>query len=89
VADVWLWPEDEATSGSDILGIERAREHARRALCEARELAARAGERLRSRFPQWKITTEAVGDSPAWALIKKADEWNPDLVVVGSHGRTA
>ncbi|MER3428553.1 MAG: hypothetical protein C4334_10720 [Pyrinomonas sp.] len=89
VADVWLWPEDETTSDSDVLGIERAREHARRALREARELAARASERLRSRFPEWKVATEAVGDSPAWALVKKADEWEPDLIVVGSHGRTA
>ena len=32
---------------------------------------------------------EACADSPAWAVIKKADTWQPDLIVVGSHGRSA
>jgi nucleotide-binding universal stress UspA family protein len=30
----------------------------------------------------------AVG-SPAGAILEKAEAWNPDLIVVGSHGRTA
>src|SRR5262249_10333804 len=28
-------------------------------------------------------------DSPAWAIIKKADAWQPELIVVGSHGHSA
>lgn len=40
-------------------------------------------------FPGWKISTEAVWGSPASKLIEKADEWKPDLIVVGSHGRNA
>ena len=27
--------------------------------------------------------------SAAWELVSKADRWKPDLIVVGSHGRTA
>lgn len=28
-------------------------------------------------------------DSPAWGIIKKAEEWQADLVVMGSHGHSA
>jgi nucleotide-binding universal stress UspA family protein len=35
------------------------------------------------------VRTEACADSPAWAVIKQADTWQPDAVVVGSHGRSA
>jgi len=35
------------------------------------------------------VHAEACADSPAWAIIKKADAWRPDLIVVGSHGRAA
>src|SRR5262249_30397143 len=40
-------------------------------------------------FPTWDVHAEACADSPAWAIIKKADTWQPDLIVVGSHGRSA
>ena len=32
---------------------------------------------------------EAVADSPYWALVKEAERWPADLIVVGSHGRSA
>ena len=35
------------------------------------------------------MTADASCGSPAWELVAKADEWKPDLIVVGSHGRTA
>ena len=31
----------------------------------------------------------ACADSPAWAVLKKANAWKPDLIVVGSYGRSA
>ena len=90
VADVWLWPEEETTVAEpDPLGLERARAHARQALEEARRLAEVACQRVRAHFPGWEVRAEAIGDSPAWGLIKRADEWSPDLIVVGSHGRSA
>lgn len=52
-------------------------------------MAERAGERLQASFPGWRVETEACADSPAWAVIKKADVWKPDLIVVGSHGHSA
>jgi nucleotide-binding universal stress UspA family protein len=56
---------------------------------EFHALAERAALRLREVNPQWKIKTEAPAGSPASLIIEKADEWKPDLIVVGSHGRTA
>lgn len=52
----------------------------------AKKKSEMEAKRLRKAFPQWVIRTEAVVDSPPWAIIKKADEWHPDLIVMGSHG---
>lgn len=97
VADVWLPPappEGEQRITSDFEArIAAARQQARtkafEAVDEARKLAMRASERLQAYFPDWSVQPEACADSPAWGIIKKADEWQPDLVVVGSHGRSA
>lgn len=59
------------------------------ALKEAQVLAAKAGDRVSSYFPNWKVRTEGLGGWPATDLINKADEWKADLVVVGSRGRSA
>ena len=59
------------------------------AVKEAKSLAERAVTRLRANFPGWEITAEASVGSPARELVRKADEWKPDLIVVGSHGRSA
>src|SRR5262249_24758155 len=37
----------------------------------------------------WEVKTECAAGSPATAIVEKADEWEADLVVVGSHGRSA
>jgi len=57
-------------------------------LKEALEYADHGADRLRADFPTWHITTEAWVDAPAAAVIRKARAWSPDLVVVGSHGRS-
>jgi len=59
------------------------------AVKEAKALAERGAARVRSTFPKWKVQSEAVYGSPAWELVYKADKWKPDLVIVGSHGRSA
>jgi len=59
------------------------------AIQEAQSLAERAAARLRANFPGWEITAEASVGSPTRELVRKADEWKPDLIVVGSHGRSA
>jgi len=52
-------------------------------------LAGRARSRIQTLFPGWEILTEAGIGSPGSEIIAKADEWRPDLIVAGSHGRTA
>jgi nucleotide-binding universal stress UspA family protein len=95
VADVWMWPapdDDDVRSRAedlDIIGLKKAREQSAEAVEKARELAVQASERVKAAFPLWKVDAEGYGDSPAWAVIKKAEEWGADLVVVGSQGRSA
>lgn len=59
------------------------------AVGKALALAERAVTRLSSIFPEWQVTPEAKCGSPASELLFAAEEWRPDLIVVGSHGRTA
>lgn len=92
VADVCLWPISTQESESTIpepASVKKAHQKALQAVEEARALAIQASDRLRTRFPGWKIAAEGHGESPAWAIIQKAEQWKPDLVVVGSHGRSA
>lgn len=60
-----------------------------RAVEDAKANAERAAARLKTNFPKWDISTEGTSGSPAWELIAKADSWKPDLIVVGSQGRSA
>lgn len=56
---------------------------------EAERMAVEARERLLSCFPGWQVRTEVAYGSPAGELLKLADNMEPDLIVVGSHGRSA
>jgi nucleotide-binding universal stress UspA family protein len=55
----------------------------------AKELAAKAATLVRSRFPGWRVMSEGLTGRPSSELIRRADEWKPDLIVVGSQGRSA
>jgi len=55
---------------------------------EAKQLAERGAARLRATFPGWEVKAEAAIGSATKELIRKADEWQPHLIVVGSHGRS-
>ena len=52
-------------------------------------LARRARSRIQQLFPGWEIVAEAGIGSPGSEIITMADEWRPDLIVVGPCGRTA
>ena len=52
-------------------------------------LAAQARGRVRSYFPGWQVRAEVLEGSPSRELLREAEEWQPDLVVVGSRGRSA
>lgn len=59
------------------------------AMQAAQALSERAVARLQINFPGWEISAAASVGSPARELVRTADEWKPDLIVVGSHGRSA
>ncbi len=67
----------------------RARERRARALDDARRTAETAAAQLRAAFPGWSVSAEAEVDAPAWAIVKKADAWLPDLIVVSAQDRSA
>ncbi|HEY9431942.1 MAG TPA: universal stress protein [Blastocatellia bacterium] len=52
-------------------------------------IAQTACERVQAYFPDWTVKAEARLGAPATMVIEKADEWRPDLIVVGSQGRSA
>jgi nucleotide-binding universal stress UspA family protein len=92
VADVFLPPPSspEAAVPAQVPeAVQQAWAQARHAVEEAHALALRAQARVLTYFPTWDVRAEACADSPAWAVIKKADTWQPDVVVVGSRGRSA
>lgn len=93
LADVFLPPpiHEEVDNTSPMYvpaGVRRAHERAERELKEAESMARRASEQIKKSFPEWQVSHEALADSPAWALIRRAEEWKSDLIVVGAHGHS-
>ncbi len=93
--DVFIPPEISAEDAGEPFppdvphGVKSAWERNKHQLEEAESLAAEAADILQSKFSGWKITPDVHAEMPHWAIILKAAEWNPDLIVVGSHGRSA
>jgi nucleotide-binding universal stress UspA family protein len=55
---------------------------------EAETLAENGRICVQSDFPGWSVSSEALWGDPAKMLLKTIDVWKPDLVVIGSHGRS-
>jgi len=97
VAEVWLPPPppsayeivEEARHANSPAELQRDFAKTCAAAKEALVLAERACDRVQGRFPNWKVSASSSCGSAAWELVARADEWKPDLIVVGSHGRTA
>ena len=90
LADVILPPPNEAIDDNlpeyISAGLQRAYERGERELKKAELMAASASEQVKKSFPQWQVRHEALADSPAWAIVRTAAEWKPDLIVVGAQG---
>ena len=58
---------------------------------DAKDLAEDHIEKARSiildRLPSSAVTAEVVMGSPGQMIVETEEEWKPDLIVVGSHGR--
>ena len=95
VAEVWLpLPvHDEVLDDTFPLqipaGLKHARERAANMLADAEEMAQRGRKRVQQTLPEWNVTHEVKNGSPAFELLNHAEQYQPQLIVVGSHGRTA
>ena len=100
VAEVWLPPKNgngfanwESTGikfdPQTLATIQKHYEKNEKAVAEAETLANHAKKRLQRIFPQWQIKAETTYGSPAWEILARADEFKPDVILVGSHGRSA
>lgn len=96
VAEVWLPPPPKDETLSEY--VQELQTHPQpfkayqtsaKAITEVETLAKHAQNRLRRMFPAWQVTAQATYGSPAWEIITKANEIKADLIVVGSHGRSA
>ena len=68
--------------------IQRSRAAARNQVKQATMSAKQASTKIKSMFPGWNVKSESGADSPAWAILKRAEGWKPDLIVVGAHGHS-
>jgi nucleotide-binding universal stress UspA family protein len=94
VAEVWLPPPSaleiaEHAVVAKKLGLDRKYMSSSQAVRDAEVLARKAAAQIQTDFPRWKVKSEAIWGSPAWRLFSRAEEWKADLIVVGSHGRSA
>jgi nucleotide-binding universal stress UspA family protein len=83
-------PMDAAALAEAPSFLRNTRTIAQPAFEEARSTAARGAELVSAELPEWKVSYDVATDYSAYrALVQRADRWRPDLVVVGSHGRSA
>jgi nucleotide-binding universal stress UspA family protein len=61
----------------ELLEAERKRIH---------QVVNKAAEMLRERGSTLKIETEVLDGSPKKIILDVAEDWRPNLIVVGSHG---
>lgn len=89
VADVWL-PPDAASAGDPTAppAVRKARAQAKASVDAHRSLARHAAAHLRVLFPNWKVEEFACGDSPSWGVVKHAEIWRADLIVLGAHSHS-
>jgi nucleotide-binding universal stress UspA family protein len=96
VVDVWAAAQIAARAayGPDAAPLTEAQarslEDAERAeLKMARATAMDACKSLKEDHPEWTVWPESGADAPAFRVIRRAEEWGADLIVIGSHGRSA
>lgn len=88
-ADVRSGPQVRVIAKEIETIVAEARSRALAAVNEARQLVDEAIRNLKSNFPGWKVHGQAMVGDPSSAIIKEAANWNIELVIVGTHGRSA
>ena len=66
-------------------------DYAHKETCKVRgqavETASMASDRIRTFLPRWSVWREAAVGDPESELLRRAEDWKPDLVLVGSNKR--
>lgn len=78
---------EEMTAKETVVSTEKGY-HREEEPFSAEALAQGARAKLQKLFPAWKVTETAIIGSPAGEILRLAEEWQADLIVVGSHGRS-
>ena len=75
----------------ELTPIVSALPHSRRRLSvnAAEEISRKGAELLAGRFPTWEIQADPFAADPVEGLKTAADQFAADLIVVGSHSRSA
>lgn len=74
-----LWPVSEET-------VRAIRDQK---IARAERLAQEGAGIVTAALPGWRVRSDVAVDSPVAGLVRKAQDWPADLIVVGSHGRSA
>lgn len=82
-------PPAEATGSQRAPIVRQARGLVEQAINEARDWSEAGCALVKEEFPTWSVTCATFAGSPYGELIKPAAEGVPDLIVVGSQGRSA
>ncbi len=70
--------------GEGAAAVREIVEHRDQSFRAANGLVARAAERLQA--VGFQTSTATPDDDPRHAILECADQWQPDLIVMGSHG---
>lgn len=79
---------DVPIPSSGLAYIESTKTLSEEEIRKAKSTADQASQALQKAFPHWHVKSESSTISPSWGIITKAENWNADLVVVGSHEAT-
>ena len=93
VTETWLPKDLENESLGDTLGFassetfKQMRAAALEKIAEGEKLAEAASLLVSQKFPAWQVRHKSIGGFAEWGIVGEANEFKPDLIVVGSHGR--
>ncbi|MEQ1642662.1 MAG: universal stress protein [Pyrinomonadaceae bacterium] len=91
VAEVWLPPPDSTEQIDEAIEdlLAKHREKGKRLMNEAEIKAKHAAARVKRTLPAWNVKHLATYGSPSWEILAAADDLDPELIIVGSHGHSA
>ncbi len=93
-SETWLPKDFENESFVETVGwtgaesINQMRQTAIEKVAEGDKLAEDASRLVQQKFPAWQVRHKAVGGFAEREIVAEANESKPDLIVIGSHGRS-